>query len=97
MLAQFFGAELGIRIKDTRGGFVNRREDEISTTTPRAGVRQHSCTMQGIEILTPTKKRAYRSYFGAELGIRTPGSSHFNGFQDRRFRPLSQLRMYDNC
>ena len=28
---------------------------------------------------------------GGELGIRTPGSSHFNGFQDRRFRPLSQL------
>ena len=28
---------------------------------------------------------------GGELGIRTPGSFHFNGFQDRRFRPLSQL------
>ena len=33
-------------------------------------------------------------YCGAEIGIRTPGSSHFNGFQDRRFRPLSHLRMY---
>ena len=30
--------------------------------------------------------------FGAELGIRTPDSFHYNGFQDRRFRPLSQLR-----
>ena len=30
-------------------------------------------------------------FFGGELGIRTPGSFHFNGFQDRRFRPLSQL------
>ena len=33
---------------------------------------------------------------GGELGIRTPGSFHFNGFQDRRFRPLSQLSInYD--
>ena len=32
-----------------------------------------------------------RQLSGGELGIRTPGSSHFNGFQDRRFRPLSQL------
>ena len=30
---------------------------------------------------------------GGELGIRTPGSFHFNGFQDRRFRPLSQLSL----
>lgn len=39
------------------------------------------------------KKMAKSSHFflGGELGIRTPGSSHFNGFQDRRFRPLSQL------
>ena len=28
---------------------------------------------------------------GGELGIRTPGYFHINGFQDRRFRPLSQL------
>ncbi len=28
---------------------------------------------------------------GGELGIRTPGCFHINGFQDRRFRPLSQL------
>ena len=34
---------------------------------------------------------AERLDFGGRLGIRTPGSSHFNGFQDRRFRPLSQL------
>lgn len=27
---------------------------------------------------------------GGGLGIRTPGTSRFNGFQDRRFRPLSQ-------
>ena len=28
---------------------------------------------------------------GGKLGIRTPGRFHVNGFQDRRFRPLSQL------
>ncbi len=27
---------------------------------------------------------------GGRLGIRTPGCFHINGFQDRRFRPLSQ-------
>jgi hypothetical protein len=26
-----------------------------------------------------------------ERGIRTPGSLHFNGFQDRRIRPLCHL------
>lgn len=28
---------------------------------------------------------------GGERGIRTPGGLPLNGFQDRRFRPLSQL------
>ncbi len=28
---------------------------------------------------------------GGEAGIRTLGRSPFNGFQDRRFRPLSHL------
>ena len=28
--------------------------------------------------------------YGGGPGIRTPGTSRFNGFQDRRFRPLSQ-------
>ena len=35
-----------------------------------------------------------RVSLGGELGIRTPGSFHFNGFQDRRFRPLSQLSVW---
>ena len=30
-----------------------------------------------------------------ERGIRTPGSSHFNGFQDRRDRPLCHLSNAD--
>ena len=32
-----------------------------------------------------------RQLFGGEIGIRTPGCFHINGFQDRRFRPLSHL------
>jgi hypothetical protein len=28
-----------------------------------------------------------------ERGIRTPGTSQFNGFQDRRIRPLCHLSM----
>ncbi len=31
--------------------------------------------------------------FGGEAGIRTLGRSPFNGFQDRRFRPLSHLSL----
>ena len=31
-----------------------------------------------------------RQLFGGRLGIRTPVGFHLNGFQDRRFRPLSQ-------
>ncbi len=34
----------------------------------------------------------YYRYFG-EGGIRTPGSARINGFQDRRFRPLSHLSL----
>ena len=34
---------------------------------------------------------AERQVNGGELGIRTPVGFHLNGFQDRRFRPLSQL------
>ena len=31
------------------------------------------------------------SFICGERGIRTPGTSQFNGFQDRRYRPLSHL------
>ncbi len=31
------------------------------------------------------------NYFGGEIGIRTPGTSRFNSFQDCRNRPLCQL------
>lgn len=31
---------------------------------------------------------------GREIGIRTPGGVTLNGFQDRRFRPLSHFPNY---
>lgn len=38
------------------------------------------------------KKKLYeRGDYGRERGIRTPGGVTLNGFQDRRFRPLSHL------
>ena len=33
--------------------------------------------------------------YGGERGIRTPGTSRFNGFQDRRDRPLCHLSRRD--
>ena len=42
------------------------------------------------------KRPQWGRSFGAEKGIRTPGSSHFNGFQDRRYRPLSHLCIFSN-
>ena len=35
-----------------------------------------------------------RQLFGGGIGIRTPGSSHFNGFQDRRIRPLCHSSIF---
>ena len=45
----------------------------------------------------PTDFSVGFSILGGERGIRTPGTSQFNGFQDRRYRPLSHLskRQYD--
>ena len=33
---------------------------------------------------------------GGRRGIRTPGSSHFNGFQDRRNRPLCHPSLFNS-
>lgn len=38
---------------------------------------------------SPSCRRS--SYFGGRRGIRTPGTLQFNGFQDRRDRPLCHL------
>ena len=35
------------------------------------------------------------THFGGEGGIRTPGTSQYNGFQDRRNRPLCHLSNAD--
>ena len=45
---------------------------------------------------TRKKHHIWCFLFGGELGIRTPDSSHYNGFQDRRIRPLCQLSKFDS-
>ena len=52
------------------------------------------------EIITVKKSRRIRVLrdfliLSGERGIRTTGSSHFNGFQDRRDRPLCHLSKSD--
>ena len=41
--------------------------------------------------------RAIARSAGGRRGIRTPGCLHINGFQDRRFRPLSQPSVISHC
>src|SRR5690606_36280951 len=50
----------------------------------------------GISCFSPLRGRRFAAFgravrYGGEGGIRTPGPSRANGFQDRRFRPLSHL------
>ena len=35
-------------------------------------------------------------FYGGERGIRTPGTLRHNGFQDRRFKPLTHLSANGN-
>ena len=47
-----------------------------------------------MKYLSNTKKNEpywTRFFSGGERGIRTPGASQLNGFQDRRNRPLCHL------
>ena len=57
--------------------------------------RKTAPTLESLRIPVRQKNmgRPYRAshIFGAERGIRTPGNSRFNGFQDRRNRPLYHL------
>ncbi len=39
----------------------------------------------------PLINQRFWLFFSGERGIRTPGTSRFNGFQDRRNRPLCHL------
>ena len=48
-----------------------------------------SLNLNGLSILC----RLLSWALSGEGGIRTPGSSHFNGFQDRRDRPLCHLSL----
>jgi len=40
----------------------------------------------------PSKMLGF-NYFGGEIGIRTPGTSRFNSFQDCRNRPLCHFSL----
>lgn len=64
-------------------------------------IEHQSCKMVGRVGLEPTKPKAADlqsaviatirpTHNGGGLGIRTPGPFRVNGFQDRRFQPLSQ-------
>ena len=58
-----------------------------SSTSPYFPIRK-----QTMEIYFPQKKQQLKScYPSGETGIRTPGTSQYNGFQDRRNRPLCHL------
>ena len=52
-----------------------------------------------METRNPCKLNIYRGFLvfalslGGERGIRTPGTSQYNGFQDRRNRPLCHLSL----
>ena len=48
-------------------------------------------TRDGKEFTAAADSHGMRSPDGGEGGIRTPGPSPVNGFQDRRFQPLSHL------
>ena len=49
-----------------------------------------STTLPPLQILNDIQN-LYVSFKSGETGIRTPGTSQYNGFQDRRNRPLCHL------
>ena len=49
-----------------------------------------STTLPPLQILNDIQD-SYVSFKSGETGIRTPGTSQYNGFQDRRNRPLCHL------
>jgi hypothetical protein len=67
----------------------------LSRGSARRSARTRPSEFRGFEstINNPWKKgrEAPFSMDGGEGGIRTHGGSRLNGFQDRRFRPLSHL------
>ena len=50
----------------------------------------------GTVVVSSKMKSAKVRFCGGEQGIRTPGTLRYNGFQDRRIRPLCQLSVCDD-
>ncbi len=74
--------------------FQRERDFAVSLRELRQSVGLRPRTNRGESSFPLSNCGAYHRYapqFGAERGIRTPGSSHFNSFQDYRYRPLSHL------
>jgi hypothetical protein len=57
---------------------------------PKGQKRIASCLVFLLNFCKPHREGGFRIFCG-ERGIRTPGTSQFNGFQDRRNRPLCHL------
>ena len=59
-------------------------------TSPSLRCREPPCKKKADKILQ-INLRILSAFFSGERGIRTPGTSQYNGFQDRRNRPLCHL------
>ena len=62
-----------------------------STTVFKTAAIDHSATSPNPERILNDIQNLYVSFKSGETGIRTPGTSQYNGFQDRRNRPLCHL------
>ena len=80
----FYGGRRGIRLT----AIADRECQGHNRVQPGyAAVRHYSGVLP-----SPDKQKRQRvlPFYGGRRGIRTPGYFRINGFQDRRFRPLSQ-------
>ena len=59
--------------------------DKSIPSLPRASLQKKADKILQINL------RILSAFFSGERGIRTPGTSQYNGFQDRRNRPLCHL------
>ena len=70
---------------DERREIIRILTEFSNTLRPSIPARNsYDCSISGIEGRRDVYKRQ-------ETGIRTPGTSQYNGFQDRRNRPLCHL------
>ena len=75
--------EVMLRGDTGHAGILSGREMEVLSSSPAS-------EWEGLKKETPRKHRL-QGVFCGEGGIRTPGTSRYNGFQDRRNRPLCHL------